>query len=109
MLGIPLAGYHEQRAMNMNFKDLYKKVRVLATFRQLNTPRAIWEERTSIEKILNLDWAVGKPSGAFSQLMINFGGQFTVDSGSPGQAVLSCIRNQDEQAMGNKSVCSIPP
>ena len=93
----------------MNFKDLYKKVRVLATFRQLNTPRAIWEERTSIEKILNLDWAVGKPSGAFSQLMINVGGQFTVDSGSPGQAVLSCIRNQDEQAMGNKSVSSIPP
>lgn len=34
-------------------------------FVTLSQTRAIWEERTSIEKMLSSNWPVGKPMGIF--------------------------------------------
>lgn len=51
----------------------------------------IWEERTSIEKMLPFD----QPIGIFL-IMINVGGAYTTVDLTPQQVCLSCIRKQDE-------------
>lgn len=71
-------------------------------FVTLSQTRAIWEERTSIEKIPSSNWPVGKPMGIFMNDNWCGRAQAAVGSAMPAQVVLRFIRKQTEQLICSK-------